>query len=133
MVLRFLSRSRNGRRRSGDAHDTRQALFAVEHVTHWTYASRAHGLAAVAAVAHRVLIGMDGTLHGNLLSPIEPLRTGHCAARTRRFRPISSARFCCFGADGFVLSVRPGCLSGDFCGIVCSLVAGISKLSFLSD
>jgi len=49
---------------------------------------------------------MDGTLHGILLSPIEPLATGSCAASTRRFLPVSSARFCCFGADGFVLSLR---------------------------
>src|SRR6267378_3895945 len=89
-----------------------------------------NGLAAIAAVAGRVHIGMDGTLHGILLSPIEPLRKGNCEAKTRRFLPISSARFCCLGADGFVLSVLPGCLFGEFCGMVCSLVVGFCPFSF---
>src|SRR6266436_465480 len=127
-------RDRDTRRASGirarNAYDARQAFFAVENVTHGTHTRRAHGLAAIPTVAHRVHIGMDGTLHGVLLSPIETFRTGNCAAKILRFRPTSSARFCCFGADGFVLSVRPGCLSGEFFGADCSLVAGFWSFSF---
>src|SRR2546429_2678026 len=96
----------------------------------YTTLFRSHGLAAIAAVAGRVHIGMDGTLHGVLLSPIDPLRTGNCEARTRKFLPSSSARFCCLGVDGFVLSVRPGCLPGEFCGMVCCLVVGFCSFSF---
>src|SRR5216684_8786385 len=91
LILRLWRRSSRVWGRSGDSNDARQALFAVENVPHGTHTRRAHDLAAIPAVTDRVHIGMDGTPHGILLSPIEPLSTGNCAARIRRLRPISSA------------------------------------------
>src|SRR6266478_4558435 len=82
--------------------------------------------ATIAAITYRVHIGMDGTLHGTLLSPKKPVSIGHSAARTCRFQPISSARFCCLGDEGFVLSVRPGCPFGEDCGTVLCGVVGRS-------
>src|SRR5260370_16033053 len=128
LILR-LRRRRHSRCPGGDSNDACQALFAIENVPHRTHTRRAHGLAAIAAVTDRVHIGLDGTPHATLLSLIEPLCTWNCVARIRRLRPISSARFCCFVADGFVLSLRPGCLSGEFCGADCSLVPGFCSFS----
>src|SRR5690242_1533841 len=51
---------------------------------------------------------MDGTIHGTLLSTSEPLKIGNSQASTSSRLLMSLARFCCFGVDGFVLSVHSG-------------------------
>src|ERR1700674_2132082 len=65
-----------------NTNNCREAIFAIEHVAHRSHARGTHGLAAITAVAYCVHIGMDGTLHGTLLSPKKPISIGHSAART---------------------------------------------------
>src|SRR5262249_8925950 len=102
-----------------------EAIFAVENVAHRAHAHRAHGLAAIPAVADCVRLRMDGTLHGILLSTSELFHRGNSHASISRFLPSWLARFCCFGDDGSVLSDRPGSFFGAVFGMLSSRIAGL--------
>src|SRR5258707_8331965 len=123
--------SGSDRWRRGNAYNLRQAVFAVEHVSHRPHAQRAHRLPAMAAITCGVHLGMDRTLHGILLAPASPpiihgaATNGISSASTSTPRITSFARFCCFGPES-VPSVLPGCLSGEDLGTVLSFDVGIS-------
>jgi hypothetical protein len=49
------------------AQDRGETVLAIEDITHRAHTEGAHGLAAIAAKAGGVHIGMDSALHGILL------------------------------------------------------------------
>src|SRR5579859_91784 len=111
-----------------------QAILAIKNVTDAPHAIRAHGLAAIAAIARCVHLRMDSTLHGILLPSNRPLNAepirGTCMASSSSSLPMPLARFCWFGVAGRVPSVLPGAFPGADCGMVVSGVVG-SSLSLL--
>src|ERR1700675_3592448 len=119
------------------AQNRGQAILAIENVAHGPDTSRAHGLAAIAAIAGCVHIGMDGTLHGILLPSNRPLNcpliTGTSVARISSSLPRPLARFCWRGVVGRVPSVLPGAFPGADCGTVLSGAVGNSLSLFKRD